>query len=326
MSDDRIAPGAYPSIQGKHRLTRARCVIGIDVGGTAISAGLVTLRAEIVHRVMVGRRGDESIVDRILTIARDLCSRAPVRAIGVGVPGAVDFRPGIVRDVFTIPQLSGLPLRSILQRKLRVPVALDNDVNAMALAEARWGAARNVNDFVLIAVGTGAGGAVVLDHKLRRGAHGYAGEVGHATVHLDGPACFCGSRGCLKAYAAGPDLVQQFSSVGSFGDEALTPAEILALARGGDERAKAVIDRAGQALGAACANLVNTLDPELIVIGGSVGSVLLRAARTWANIYTLPGLRGKVPVVRSQWRKANAFLGGAALAWDLRSPPARSLR
>lgn len=297
-------------------MTRAACVLGIDVGGTAISAGLVNARGEVLGQPLFRIHHDEPLVIHLATIARELCSRRPVRAIGVGVPGAVDQRRGVVREVFNLPELGELQLRAMLRRKLHIPIALDNDVNAMALFEMRWGAARAARDFVLIALGTGVGGAIVLDRKLRRGAHGYAGEVGHATVKVDGRECFCGSVGCLKAYAAGPDIVQQY------GEAALTTADVFARARRGDERAKAVIAGAAQALGASCANIINMIDPELIIIGGSVAQaseLLVKPAREWARRFSLPGVRGQTPIVRSQLNKASAFLGAAALAWELRS-------
>lgn len=289
--------------------------MGIDVGGTTISAGIVDERGRVLHRLTCPTYAHRMrAVDNILCVAKQLVARSRVLAAGVGVPGPVDASRGrIIGDVLNIPDLTGVPLRSILRRKLGVPVFVDNDVNALALAESRWGAAKKKRDFVLIMLGTGVGGAIVLDRKLRRGAHGHAGELGHATVNLDGRDCFCGSVGCLKAYAAGPDMVQQF------GDRSLTPREIVTLARRGNRKAQTVIATAARALGAACANVTNTLDPELIIIGGSVaeaGEILLKPAREWMSRYALPGVRMQVPIVRSALRKSNAFLGAAALAWE----------
>ena len=134
----------------------------------------------------------------------------PVCGIGVGVPGAVEEKTGrIGPDIQNLPELGNIPLRSVLQERTGLRVAVDNDVNALCLAEWTFGQATGLRNVAMVAVGTGVGGGLILNGALVRGAGGYAGEVGHIPVELDGRRCFCGSRGCVKAYASGPDIVAQ---------------------------------------------------------------------------------------------------------------------
>jgi len=290
---------------------QAPVVLGIDVGGTAIAAGAVDATGRVLRATVEPARDPAAIVEQIIACARSFEDLIPI-AIGLGVPGAVEAKTGrVIGEVFNLPALTDFPLGAHLRKKLRRSVVVDNDVNALALGELRWGAVKGRRDFVLIAVGTGVGGAIVLDGKLRRGAHGFAGELGHATVNFRGRDCFCGAVGCLKAYAAGPDLAAQF------GNPMLTSEQVVAAARAGNRRARVVLDTAAHALGAACANLVHTLDPELIVLGGSVARGLpLATIRSYAKQHTLSGVRGRTPIVLSKLNKRRAFLGAAALAWD----------
>lgn len=286
-------------------------MVGIDVGGTTVSAGAVDECGRVLRAARAPTDRTGTLLSSLVTLARSFADLDP-QAVGVGVPGAVDARTGrVLGPVYNLPSLTDRPLGAQLRRALKLPVIVDNDVNALALAELRWGAAAGARDFVMIAMGTGVGGAIVLDGQLRRGAHGHAGELGHATVNFDGRECFCGSTGCLKAYLAGPDLAQQ-------DDLAIDAREVVARALRGEPRARSILDEAARALGAACANVIHTIDPERIILGGGViraGAALLRPTRAWARRYTLPAVRGKTPILLSKLNKHNAFLGAAALAW-----------
>ncbi len=290
-------------------------VLGIDVGGTRIAAGVVRRDGQVLSSLSVPSRSvdDDAVatLKRVIQemIARSAAHRCTIVGIGIGAPGMVDFKAGRLKaDALKLPEMAAVPLRDLLQEQCGLPVVLDNDVNAMAMGEMRFGKAKGVNDFIYLALGTGVGGAVVANGQLLRGASGFAGEIGHASVQLDGRPCSCGSRGCLKAYAAGPEIVEQMreqqgttendgeqqGTTENDGEQQGTtenssqflplpchspavprrplssPADIFRAARNGDPLARQVVDRVTHALGASIGNLVNIFNPELIVLGGSV--------------------------------------------------------
>jgi len=320
-----------------------RVVLGVDVGGTRISAGLVTCDGRVLSSLSVPSRSvEDDAVATLKHVIQDLLARSSehngsVVGIGIGAPGMVDFKAGRLKaDALKLPELADIPLRDLLQAQCGLPVALDNDVNAMAVGEMLFGKAKGVNDFIYLALGTGVGGAIVANGQLLRGASGFAGEIGHATVQLDGRPCPCGSRGCLKAYAAGPHILEQAQELqktggraegsGLTGDhappETLRPqlftsaADVCLAARDGDPLARQVVDRVTRALGAAIGNLVNIFNPELIVLGGSVALGLefcLNEVKQWAERYALAGAFQTARIELSEFGKAAAFLGAAAL-------------
>jgi predicted NBD/HSP70 family sugar kinase len=192
-------------------------VLAADVGGTTTAAGLVSLAGEVLFAREAPTRagGPGTAVETLLGLLAEARARAHragirVRGCGIGVAGVVDAARGVVgADVQNLPELAGYPLARAVAARLGLPTVVDNDVNALALGEARFGRGRGLRAFVLLALGTGVGGGIVLGGELVRGASGYGGELGHVTVKLDGRPCVCGARGCLKAYAAGPDIVAQ---------------------------------------------------------------------------------------------------------------------
>ena len=193
-------------------------LIGMDVGTSTTSAGLVTRGGEVLAVLETPTHGDGpgTALDVIVRILNDLLARAAtagrrVEGIGIGLPGVVDLEAGTMRKgIHQLPELTGAPIADRVRAIGGVPVFLDNDVNALALAEQAWGAGRGTRSLVALALGTGVGGAVILDGHLLRGKSGYAGEFGHMTVNLDGRACICGIRGCLSAYAAGIGIAGEY--------------------------------------------------------------------------------------------------------------------
>lgn len=303
-------------------------VLGIDVGGTRISAGLVMRDGRVLSSLSVpSRSADGDAVATLKRVIQDMLARSSthngsVVGIGVGAPGMVDFKAGRLKaDALKLPELADIPLRDLLQEQCGLPVVLDNDVNAMAMGEMLFGKAKGVSDFIYLALGTGVGGAMVAGGQLLRGASGFAGEIGHATVQLDGRPCTCGSRGCLKAYAAGPHILEQAQELqeerrarNPFPPE--SAADVLLAARHGDPLARQVVDRVTHALGAAIGNLINIFNPELIVLGGSVALGLqfrLDEVKRWAERYALVGAFQAVRIELSAFDKDTAFLGAAAM-------------
>jgi len=312
-------------------------ILAVDVGGTGLAGGLVDPTGAVLssRTVATDRRGrGEGVLKNLLELVVCLAgearaSRLSVHGLGVGVPGAVEEGTGrIGPDIQNIPEFANVPLRSVLQESTGLRVMVDNDVNALCLAEWIFGQAQGLRHVAMIAVGTGVGGGLILNRSLVRGASGYAGEIGHITVEMDGRPCFCGSRGCVKAYASGPDLVAQVrerleevpSSIwaeltaGDLGR--LDPPLVFRAADRGDALAEAVVAKAAQALGAGVATLVNLCNPEMIILGGGVmeaGEILMEPVRRWARFYAFERAVAGTRIVRSALSKQSGILGAAAL-------------
>jgi glucokinase len=296
--------------------------LGIDVGGTSTSAGLVTAQGRVVlsrSRPTHGPGGGDA-VPRLLALAAEVAGLARPRGyrvvgVGAGVPGIVDGATGAIRgEAHNVPELGGLPLARLLTRALGVPAAVDNDVNALALGEWTWGAGRGARSLVLLALGTGVGGGIVLDGQLYRGAAGFGGELGHVPVKLDGRECVCGGRGCLKAYVAGPDLAAEGAR--RLGRPVDT-AELFQLAGAGDAAAAAVVDEALEALAAGLTIIVNGLNPERLLLAGGIARALApRAAELRARL-ARRAYAGALATTRLRFLsldKQTTVRGGAALA------------
>jgi glucokinase len=253
--------------------------IGVDVGGTTVAAGLVGADGRVLEHVQAPthERGAGTALETIVELLDRLQDSARARGVtvtgvGIGVPGTVDAEHGVVGvDVHYAPELIGLPLAARLGPRVGAPVFVDNDVNALALAEWMWGAGRGARSLVMLALGTGVGGGIILDGRLHRGAAGFGGELGHVPIDFDGRPCICGGRGCLKTYVSGTDIAQR-------GEERLgrpTAAdEVFRLAAAGRVEAEEIVDEVCRALGAGLAVIVNGLNPERVLLAGSVAKSL----------------------------------------------------
>lgn len=264
---------------------------GIDIGGTNIKYGLVDAKGKVLFResrpTMV-EKGAEPLMHLIANIAERLLFHAAeedweVKWLGVGTPGAVDSRIGKVISLSpNIEGWKGMEIGRILKERLNLPVVVDNDVNAMALAESRFGAAAGYNSVVCVAVGTGVGGGVIFDGKVWRGANWTAGEIGHMTINYAGPQCRCGNHGCIEVYCSSEAMLTRAkasltSDLGAIFEELLdgsldnlTIKKLFAAAKKGDRIAIEVIEESAQYLGAGLAGVVNLINPDVVVIGGGI--------------------------------------------------------
>jgi glucokinase len=244
----------------------------------------------------------------------------PLRGVGVSTTGPVDPRTGVLfRPPNTGPGLEGLALGEGLSDALGLPVVVDRDTNAAALAEQRYGAGRGATNLVYITVSTGVGGAVILDDRLLRGAQGVAGELGHISVAPDGPICGCGRSGCLEAIVAGPALAKAA--------ERTTGEQVAAAARSGDRLARAVLLAAGAALASAAVDVVNIFNPERLVLGGSVilgNPDWVVEARQAVSERALEPARSCATVVAAELGDDGGLLGAALLFEAVR--PRESVR
>ena len=269
-----------------------RFIIGIDIGGTNLVVGSVAEDGSALYALESGpthaETGADDVIDRlvaqverVIAEMRRLVPGAEILGLGVGAPGPLDTRTGIV---LLTPNLGwvDMPLRDRLEQRLGLPAALDNDANCAVLGEWWRGAARGTRDAIGITIGTGVGGGLILNGALYHGASDCAGEIGHATIDTEGRRCKCGNYGCLEAYASGPNIalravealqVGAESSLASYvgGDLSLVTAEtVYTAARDGDDLAREVVNDTARFLGAGVANLVNIFNPEVVVVCGGV--------------------------------------------------------
>jgi glucokinase len=243
-----------------------------------------------------------------------------LRGIGVAVPGNMD--DGMIVNANNLPTLEGFPIRDRLEESLETAVLLENDANAAALGEKWMGAGRDVDDLVLLTLGTGVGGGIVSGGRILRGFRGMAGEVGHITVVPNGNPCGCGNRGCLEKHASA-QAVSVMARLSGLGD--LTSEECFRLAESGDEKAQAIFAAMGEALGIALAGLINTFNFPLFLLGGGV----LAAWDQFAPPMIAEVRRRSVIYRTTQTRIEKAILGsdaglfGAALLPRLKPKSAR---
>jgi glucokinase len=290
--------------------------VGIDIGGTKIAAGVVDPDGEVLtRRVAPTPVADrQSLVDAIIGLGRDLAAEHAVDAVGVGVAGLVDRERETVRFAAHLP-FRDEPLRGVLATALGLPVVIDNDANAGGWAETRFGAARGIQDAVFVAIGTGIGGAIITDGRLRRGWQGASGEIGHLIIERDGRSCPCGSRGCWEQYGSGRALLRAARDAGL---DVPHGAAVTEAATAGDERARRVLGEIGGWVGVGIAGLVAVLDPEVVVIGGGVsaaGDFLLEPTRESFRTYlTAQGRRPEPPILLTALGPDAGLIGAADLA------------
>jgi glucokinase len=287
---------------------KANLVIGVDVGGTKVLAGVVD-RDGNVHEAVESPTNNTSQAALLDEIA-ELVGRLPmtdVAAVGFGVPARVDQRTGVVVGAVNIP-ITEVSFRDEMQKRLGVPVGVDNDANAATYAEFRLGAGRDVDSFVMLTLGTGVGGGVVIDGSLYRGW----AEFGHMVIVADGVPCpgNCTGRGHLEAYCAGP-------AADKIARELLGPH---ASARNLIDQRHPALDGVGHYLGVAIGSLVNIFDPELVAIGGGFGvagfDLLLPSARPAVVREALAPSGSEVEIRRAELGFRAGLIGAALVAFD----------
>jgi len=270
----------------------ARFIVGIDLGGTNIKAGLLDKKANLIARTTIpteASKGKESIVRNMIAAAEKVLSKveinwSDVAAVGVGSPGTIDFEKGLVLQSPNLPGFENFPLRQTLEASIRRPVIIENDANAAAFGEYWAGAGRGVHSMVILTLGTGIGGGIILDGKVLHGAHGTAAELGHTVICYNGASCPCGSRGCLEAYASATATVRRFREAVLSGErstlqekvnrkEEITSKMIYEAALQGDALSERILRETGTFLGVGIVSIMNCLNPARIVLsGGMIGA------------------------------------------------------
>lgn len=313
----------------------SRVVVGVDIGGTKVAAGLVNAEGEILAR---GRtpmltsgppsKGLDAVSRAIDGLFSEASPQGAITAIGICAPGPLNPKTGVVINPPNLPIWHNYPLAEEMGRAYNVPVRVDNDANAAALAEMRWGAGRGYSNFFYTTVGTGIGTGIILNRRIFHGKTGAAGEGGHMGIDRNGPRCNCGKRGCIEALAAGP-------AIGRRAQEKLekNPNSVLLEMAGGEiknvsgemvGRALAVDDLvANEVIGETVVllsywlgNIVDLLDPEAIVVGGGVSSLLAPflddIRRGWRGTCVNPDAMS-VPLLLAHYGEDAGIAGAAAL-------------
>jgi glucokinase len=261
-------------------MTDARVAVtgAVDIGGTKIAIGAVDARGRVLAKRLIPtapRDGFDAVMERILGMLTEIREEtgANFRGIGIGCTGPVDPVTGVIGDVEFLPGWQGCNPVERLGQAFGVDAVMENDADAAVLAEAEWGTGRGKHSIICVTVGTGIGAGVVLDGSLYRGPSGVHPELGHHVIDCNGPRCFCGANGCWEVLARGPAMVERMRQIVPVEHPSRKPFTgklICAMARSGDETAKAEVEREGLYLGIGVANLITLFAPEVIALGGSV--------------------------------------------------------
>lgn len=304
-------------------------VLALDVGGTKIAGGIVQMDADPnvllwEERPTDAARGGEEVLKKVVRFALDLIESSPVplRAIGVGTAGVVDVETGTITSATDlIPGWAGTQLGTALKQTTGLPVSVQGDVAAHALGEYHFGAGRHTRSCLAVGLGTGIGGAYVQDGIVLTGAHGVGGHVGHVTAPAAaGEQCSCGRTGHLEPIASGTGIAEQYNRRHlAAGETPLTGRQVDDLAEDGDSAAIEVVRTAGHALGQALGSLANTLDPEVIVLSGSVtnsGDTWWQAVRQGYEEQAMNPVLA-TPIVRGMLGGSAPLIGAATTAAKL---------
>ncbi len=310
--------------------------IGVDIGGTNIKIALVDFDGKIIYSNTTPTRaemGYEAGVNNIKQAIKDLMQETnqdskTIEAIGFGLPGQIDYKNGIVKNLPNIPGWVNVPLAKIIEDEFSIPTRLDNDVRCAALGELNFGAGKGCENLLCITIGTGIGSGIVLNGKLVRGASNAAGEIGHIKMDMhEGPLCGCGDYGCLEAYASGPAIVTMAKEYISGGKSAkykemagadgqITPYLVAQAALQGDAVSIQIFKQMGKIIGTGLASVVNLLNPEKIIIGGGVadaGDILLEPIKQAILDRAMPIQAQSVKVVPAQLANTAGVIGASLL-------------
>ncbi len=314
-----------------------RFALAIDLGGTKVTAAIVGEDGKIVSistRPTNAQRGGDWVLNRVKEVAAEALeiSKIPSKqliGVGMGTPGVVDAERGIMlSEAVNIPDWKGRNLKEELERVLGLPIIVDNDANAAGFGEYVFGAGRGSKSLIFVALGTGVGGAVILNGEIVRGVSFVAGEIGHISVDPNGPKCGCGNYGCVELFASGPAIAQKAREYVLRGvktklaemttPENLTAEHVAHAAQEGDLLAQSILAEAGKILGVTLAGIANLLNPDCIVIGGGVaqaGNWLIEPVRWEIKRRALPDATKVLQVLAAALGTNAGVLGAAALVF-----------
>lgn len=328
--------------------TKDKLFIGVDIGGTKVAAGLVNAAGKIVassRSRMVARgsteEGLQAVVEGIDSLVSDRRAKR-ASTIGISVPGWVDPKRGTIVGAANIPCWRNFPLARRIEARYGLRTLIANDANVAALAEATWGAAKQHRCVFYVTLGTGIGTGIVLDGRIYDGRTGAAGEGGHTTIDFRGPMCGCGKRGCIEAFASGSAIARRAQErLAERGDG----SQLVALARGkiegvtceivadaaaqGDTLAAEVLSEAAERLAIWLGNIIELLEPDVVVMGGGVGHLMMSyrvKIRESLEAWAINPRWREIPIVEAKYGAESAMVGAAALGLSLGRTPISATR
>lgn len=306
-------------------------VIGIDLGGTKISAAIADLNGNVIFQTTLptnAQEGEEAVLGRMISVIETLFEKSnktieEVVSIGIGSPGPLDAKKGIIITTPNLP-FRNCDIVSPIRNKFNIPVYLDNDANVAAIGEFMLGAAKGTENMVYITVSTGVGGGAVINGKIYRGNTSNALEIGHTTILPDGPRCNCGNHGCVEALASGTAIAKRAKEAIERGldttlanYENVTSYEVFREAEKGDIVATDILDRSLNYLGICVANTITSFDPEMVVIGGGVskgGDIVFERVQQVVNERCFEAMAEACKIVPAGLGTDAGVIGAVALA------------
>jgi glucokinase len=293
-------------------------VIGVDVGGTKILAGIIDADGNVLEKVQIASptTSADALLAGVDQVVTELLS-VEIAAIGIGIPASIDQRSGVVLSSVNLP-LQGLHFRQRMSKRFELPVGIDNDANVAVIGEWKAGAGRGTSDLVMLTLGTGVGGGLILNGKPYRGSVGAGAELGHMVIHRDGLPCYgnCSGHGHLEAYASGHAAA--LSAREHLGPD-MDSRKLVERGASGDDRALGLLYRIGDCLGSALGSLVNIFNPELMIIGGgfaAAGEFILAPARERMIAESLDGLADLTRVVMAELGSDAGMIGAGFVAFE----------
>ncbi len=259
--------------------------IGVDLGATNIRVALVNNKGEIIKLFKEKTQREkkpEFVLDRLVNLIEKTKKEIDlIEGVGIACPGPLNSEKGIIYSSPNLPQWHNVELVKYLNNKLKMAVYLENDADLAALGECYFGEGKDWHNFIYITVGSGVGSGVIFNRRIYKGISGIGAEIGHITIERNGLKCGCGNYGCLEAYASGGGIVNLAKHKYGIKDEKITAEDIAKLAYKGDNRARKIIQEAGESLGIGLASIVNIFNPGLIILSGSIvkiGSLYIEPA------------------------------------------------
>jgi glucokinase len=300
--------------------------VGVDLGGTFVKFALVSELGDILYsdKLSLGKNASREVILSILhtaihaTLKKAGQMGKPVSGIGIGTPGIVD-KGVVLGGAGNLSGWKNIFLGSIFSKAFNLPVLVDNDANVMGLGEVTYGAARGYNDVVFITVGTGIGGAVVINGRLFGGYGNRGTELGHITIKHDGIDCSCGGRGCLEAYASTAALIQQYASKTGKKESEIDGYYIVEKYLAGEEAAAECLHNHTRYLGHGIASLINIFAPQKVVVGGGIaeaGSFYIDLIQKATFEFAMPDCAANTEVVAASLGNLAGSLGAASLVFN----------
>ncbi|MFH1506086.1 MAG: ROK family protein [archaeon] len=287
--------------------------IGIDLGGTKIEGILMDEKGRVLNRYRTSTQAHKPlkvIVGNIMNVVKHLKER-PIKGVGIGIPGFI-LPNGKLACANNVPGLDNQRIKKVLEKSLRTKVFIENDANCFALAEHKFGAGKGTKNMIGMIIGTGIGSGLILDGKIYRGSIGAAGEIGYQILDPNGPH-YSTLKGDFESWCSGPNIVKRYKKAGGKSDFH-SPGEVF---KSKERKAKKVMEETYDYLGRGIGNLINTLNPELIVLGGGVSNIpFYKEVNKAAKKYTNPSLQRYVKIVKNKLGDSAGVIGAAAFVFQ----------